>query len=105
MSNNFSRLSMNGNTITKIRQNESDIFSKIKIRDKNSFTIRINTITQWMCVGVADSKLKLKETFVNQPNCVVIYSDGNFYNGLGMKGKIVKKFGAGDKINVTVNIP
>lgn len=100
----FDKISLNGSSITKCSGEEADIFFKTRIKDKNSFTIRVDSLKEWMCVGVADSTLKTRESFVNVPNCVVYYSDGNFYNGISLRGKIFKKFHAGDVINVRVDL-
>lgn len=57
-----------------------------------------------MCIGLVDSILKTLESFINESNCVVYYSDGNFYDGKRVKGKVGRPFTQGSLINVCVNI-
>lgn len=56
----FDKLILNGSSITKCRGEEADIFFKTRITDKSSFTIRIDSLKEWMCVGIADSNLKIR---------------------------------------------
>lgn len=56
----FNKLSLNGSSITKLSGEEADIFSKTRIKDKNNFTIRIDSLKDWMCLGIADSSLKIR---------------------------------------------
>lgn len=61
----YRRISVQGNSVVKSSGNEADIFSKIKIKDKNSYAIRIDRLKDFVCIGIANSKLKTRSSFIN----------------------------------------
>lgn len=56
----YKNILVEGRTIKKIKGEEADIFFKTKIKNKNTFTILINQLTGFMCVGVAGADLKTR---------------------------------------------
>lgn len=56
----FPRLFVRDSVVVKYLDEEADVFSKIPLRTKNTFSLRIENLNDRMCIGIVDSKLKTR---------------------------------------------